>query len=110
MVRKTIERESHDESVQTIANELKRDNWNVKANLEGNEKPSKINGFLPDIEATKGGLKRICQVLTEKDFKGNKSEYIDFKHYCEEYDFHLFVVDQNGNRREIDPRTLEKKR
>lgn len=106
--KKTTEQKSHDEGVQTIVNELERDHWNVKANLEGNEKPSKINRFMPDIDATKGNLRRICQVVTEKDFKDDKSEYIDFKHYCEEYDFHLYVVDKDGHRKEIDPRTLGK--
>ena len=100
---------SHDESVRAIADELKRDKWDVKANVEGSEKPSKIGAFTPDIEATKGGLRRICEVVTEKDFQGDKQRYIEFKNYCDEYDFHLYVVDNDGKRRQIDPKTLGKK-
>ena len=108
--RKADEKKSHDESVKAISEDLKADNWNVKTNVEGAEKPSKLGAFTPDIEATKkGGLHRFCEVLTEKDFKGNKERYIEFKNYCDEYDFHLYVIDKDGKRRQIDPRTLGKK-
>lgn len=111
MVKKKEDKQnSHDKYVRELADELKQDKWNVKANVEGAEKPLKINGFAPDIEATKGGLRRICEVVTEKDFRGNKAEYVDFRHYCEEYDFHFYVVDKDGKRREVDPRTLGEKK
>jgi len=110
MVKKnTVRVKSHDHYVRGLADELEQDDWNVKANVKGAERPSKIGGFTPDIEATKGDLRRICQVVTEKDFKGDKAEYIDFKHYCDEYDFHFYVVDKDGKRREVDPRTLGEK-
>ena len=108
--KKTVEQKKHDEGVLNLADELKADKWDVQANMEGAKKPSKIRGFTPDIEATKGDLRRICQVVSEKDFQGNKAEYIDFKHYCEEYDFHFYVVDKDGKRREVDPRTLGEKK
>jgi hypothetical protein len=106
--KKSDEQRSRDECVRTIAGELKREEWNVKADVEGEEKPSRIGTFTPDIEATKGCLRRICQVVTEKDFKGNKQAYIEFKNYCDEYDFHFYVVDKDGKRREIDPKKLGK--
>ena len=107
---KTNQQKSHDECIREIAKELKTDKWTVKANIEGSEKPAKIGTFTPDIEATKKGcLHRICEVLSEKDFKGNKEAYIEFKNYCDEYDFHFYVVDKNGKRRQIDPKTLGKK-
>src|SRR3990170_2458601 len=101
--KKMVDRNSHDENVRGLADELKRDRWDVKANVEGSEKPSKIGSFTPDIEATKGGLRRICEVVTEKDFQGGKQRYTEFKNYCDEYDFHLYVVDKDGKRRQIDP-------
>ena len=107
--RKTKEQKGHDECVREIASELKRDQWDVKANVEGEEKPSKIGGFTPDIEARKGCLGRICEVLTEKDFE-DKQRYIEFKNYCDEYDFSLYVIDKNGKRRKIDPSTFGKKK
>jgi hypothetical protein len=107
---KATKDKSHDECVRELVQELKADKWDVKANIEGDEKPFRIGNFTSDIEATKKGcLHRICQVLTEKDFKGNKQAYIEFKNYCDEYDFHFYVVDKDGKRRQIDPRTLEKK-
>ncbi len=103
------EPKNHDKYVRALAEELKADKWDVKSILKGTEKPSKIGTFTPDIEAHKGNLRRICEVITEKDFKGNKERYIEFKNYCDEYDFHLYVVDKNGTRREIDPKNFGKK-
>ncbi len=42
-------------------------------------------------------------------FEDNKERYIEFKNYCDEYDFHLYVVDKDGKRRQIDPETFGKK-
>jgi hypothetical protein len=107
--KKADEQKNHDECVREIAEELKRDKWDVKANVEGEEKPAKIGEFTPDIEARKGCLRRICEVLTEKDFGGDKQRYIEFKNYCDEYDFSLYVVDKDGKRRKIDAKTFGKK-
>jgi len=108
--KKADESKSHDECVRKLAEELKTDKWDVKANMEGSEKPAKIGKFTPDIDATKKGcLRRVCEVVTEKDFQGDKERYIEFKNYCDEYDFHLYVVDKDGKRKEIDPKTLGKK-
>jgi len=106
--RKVDEQKSHDKHIRELAEELKADKWDVKATLEGSEKPSKIGAFTPDIEAHKGDLRRICEVITEKDFEGNQERYIEFKNYCDEYDFHLYVLDKNGTRREIDPKNFGK--
>jgi hypothetical protein len=107
--KKTNEQNNHDETVRDLAEELTRDNWVVKANVEGGEKPSRIGAFTPDIDAAKGGLRRICEVATEEDFKRDKQAYIEFRNYCDEFDFHFFVVDKEGNRREVDPKALGKK-
>ena len=48
--------------------------------------------------------------MTEKDFEGDKQRYIEFKNYCDEYDFSLYVIDKNGKRRKIDPTTFGKKK
>jgi len=94
--------ENHDECVKTIAEELRKDSWLVKANVKGYEKPSEIGGVVPDVLAHKGCLKRICHVVTEDDFEGDKARYKDFKNYCREYDFHLYVVDQNGKPKHVE--------
>ena len=81
----------------------------MKAVLEGWEKPSEIRGSVPDIEAKKGCLRRICQVATEEMFEVDKERYIEFRNYCDEYDFHFFIVGKDGKRRQIDPKTFGKK-
>ena len=108
--KKADEQKSHDECVREIADELKQEKWDVKANVEGEKKPAKIGGFTPDIEATKGCLRRICEVLTEKDFGSDKQRYLEFKNYCDEYDFRFYVIDKDGKRRKIDPQTFGKNR
>ncbi len=108
--KKASEQNSHDECVRSIADELKKDKWEVKANLEGWAKPAKIGTYLPDVEAKKKGcLRRICEVATEEMFAGDKEGYIEVKNYCDEYDFHFYVVDKDGKRRQIDPATFGKK-
>jgi hypothetical protein len=101
--------ESHDACVLAIAEELKKDKWEVNANLGGWSKPSKVGPFVPDVAAKKEGcLTRICEVATEEMFKGKKERYAAFKNYCDEYDFHLYVISKDGKRVQIDPQTLAK--
>lgn len=106
--KKIEESKSHDACVRTIAEDLKKDNWLVKANAEGWEKPAEIGGVVPDILAHKGCLKRVCQIVSEKDFEGNKTQWRDFKNYCREYDFQLYVTDKDGKLKAFDPQALEK--
>ena len=103
--------DNHDACVRAVADELKRDNWMVKADLEGYEKPPAIGqGYLPDVQAEKKGcLTRICEVATPEMFEGNMQRYLELKNYCNEYDFHMYVVDKDGKRRQIDPQTFGKK-
>jgi len=101
----------HEACVRVVAEELKRANWNVKANLKGYEKPSIIaEGYLPDVQAEKKGcVTRICEVATPEMFEGNMQRYMEFKNYCNEYDFHMYVIDKDGKRIRIDPETFGKK-
>ena len=110
MKKKKIEENSHDACVREIADEMKRDKWEVKADLPGFEKPSKVGNLLPNLVAKKAGcMSRICEVATEDMFAGDKQRYIEVKNYCDEYDVHFYVVDKDGKRRQIDPKTLGKK-
>jgi hypothetical protein len=110
MVKKTeIEENSHDKCVRQIAEKLRTDKWKVKTTLGSRNKPDKIGKFTPDIEAEKGCLRRFCEVLTEKDFEGDMQRYVEFKNYCDEYDFHFYIVGKNGKRQEIDPHNFGKK-
>jgi hypothetical protein len=108
--KKVLSQANHDECVRTIADELKKDKWEVKANLEGWAKPSKTGAFTPDIEAKKEGcLSRICEVATKEMFEGDRQRYVEFKNYCDEYDFHFYIVDKDGKHRQINPETFGKK-
>ncbi len=109
MNKKLEEQKRHNACVREIASELKKNNWKVKAGLQGWDKPSEIGAYTPDIEAEKGCLKRICEVATEEMFEGDKERFIEFKNYCDEYDFHLYIVDKAGKRRQIDPQTFGKR-
>jgi len=108
--KKSKNQDNHDACVMAVAEELKRDNWTVKADLQGYEKPSMIGkGYLPDVQAEKKGcLTRICEIATPEMFEGNKEKYGEFKNYCDEYDFHMYVVDKDGTRRQIDPQSFGK--
>ncbi len=109
--KKSKPQDSHNACVIAVAEELKRDNWLVKANAEGYEKPSEIaKGYIPDIQAEKKGcITRICEIATPEMFEGNIQRYGEFKNYCNEYDFHMYVIDKDGTRRQIDPQTFGKK-
>jgi hypothetical protein len=108
--KKVKKQDGRDDCVRQIAEEMKKDKWEVKADLPGYDKPSKIGEFLPTVEAKKKGcMSRICEVVTEEMFEGYKQRYIEVKNYCDEYDFHMYVVDKDGKRREIDPKTFAKK-
>jgi hypothetical protein len=100
----------HDACVRVVANELKKANWTVKADIAGYDKPAEVNkGYIPDIQAEKKGcVTRICEIATPEMFDGNMEKYIEFKNYCNEYDFHMYVVDKDGKRTRIDPQTLVK--
>jgi hypothetical protein len=109
MKQKDSEQKNHDKCVSIIAEELKKDKWDVKADLRGWEKPSERGGLRPDIEAKKDCLVRICEVVTEGSLKTDKIQLLDLQKYCEEYDFHMYIVDKNGKRKLIDPKTLQEK-
>ena len=110
MTVKKKSQDDHDACVRAVAEELKRDNWTVKADLEGFEKPSAIGkGYHPDVQAEKKGcITRICEVATPEMFEGDIQRYAEFKNYCSEYDFHMYVVDKDGKRIQIDPETFGK--
>jgi hypothetical protein len=100
----------HDACVREVAEEMKMHKWEVHADLPGFEKPDKIGTFTPTLTATKPGcMKRICEVVTEDMFKGDKQRYLEVKNYCDEYDFHFYVVGKDGKRKEINPATYGKK-
>ncbi len=108
--KKSKSEETHDACVKAVAEDLKRDNWLVKADVAGYEKPSEVaKGYRPDVQAEKKGcVTRICEIATPEMFEGNMQRYMEFKNYCSEYDFHMYVIDKDGKRKQIDPQTFGK--
>ncbi len=104
--KKTSDPKLHDEAVQGLTKELEEEKWVVETNVDVAGKTFKIGNLTPDIVAKKGGLKRICEVVTEKDFEGDKQAYTEFRNYCDEFDFHFYIVNKDGKRREVDPKTI----
>ena len=66
MPRKKSTQTTHDRKVRQIANQLKKQNWNVKAHVNGYETPDSIgkHAYIPDILATKGNKTKIVEVDT----------------------------------------------
>lgn len=40
-------------------------------------------------------MRRDCEVLTEKDFGGEKQRCIELMNYCTAYDFCFYIVDKD---------------
>jgi hypothetical protein len=101
---------SHNDCVLSIAEQLKKGNWEVYANLEGWNKPAKVGSKIPDVLAKKKGcITRICEVAAPEMFEGDKDRYQELKNYCDEYDFHFFMI-KDGKQVEIDPENQQAKK
>lgn len=100
MGKRTPERQSdHDKCVRNVATEWKNEGWSVKADLENWDTPSKIGDFIPDIEASKPYITRICEVETEDTFETDREQWETFKKYCEEhsgFSFWLYIAKEGG--------------
>lgn len=95
------EQKAHDKGVVAEARELD-DGWNVMADIEDHKwsTPSKINGRIPDVSATKNNMKQVVEIETDED--DDKSQHEDFHEWAEKRntrrEFYWRVVDENGER------------
>lgn len=71
----------HDVRIKKIAKELEKENWDVKADVGGWEKPEPIGEKkrIPDIVAHKAGATRIYEVETEDTYERDKDQRATFK-------------------------------
>ena len=71
----------HDQKVESLARNLKKQGFKVKADLADYDKPSAFAGLRPDIIAKKGDERRIYEVETEKskDSSHGKKQEKEFK-------------------------------
>ena len=75
---------THDQRVKQIANRLKGENWKVKIDIPGQAKPRPIgkNQRVPDIEASKGGRRKIIEVETPDSLKKDKAQQSTFRRHA----------------------------
>lgn len=96
---RTKEKQSdHDKCVESLAIDWKNDGWLVKADLEDWDKPSKIGDFIPDIEAKKRILTRICEIETDDTFEDHTKQWETFKKYCNASEtdyFRLYIAKED---------------
>ena len=74
---------AHDKKVQQIARKLTNQNWRVKADISGYDKPSPIgkDKRRPDIEATKQGHRRLIEVETPDSLTKDKKQQSTFRRH-----------------------------
>jgi hypothetical protein len=54
----------HDKEVRDIVNRMKKQGYEVKADISGYGKPDTIGSYRPDVVAEKGGQRKIYEVET----------------------------------------------
>ena len=71
----------HDLKVKQIVRQLEKEDWKVKADLEGHNKPDSIGkeGYIPDIQAEKKGSTRIIEVETNDTLEKDKNQHAAFR-------------------------------
>jgi hypothetical protein len=69
----------HDTAVEKTAKKLKKEGFNVKADVPGFRQPPNMGGCRPDIYAEKGKDKRIIEIETSKSKTTDKSQQMCLK-------------------------------
>ena len=71
----------HDTMVNQLAKQLRRQGYNVKADLPGYPRPTPIgkDKKRPDIEATKGTKRKIIEVETSETIERDKKQHTTFR-------------------------------
>jgi 2,4-dienoyl-CoA reductase-like NADH-dependent reductase (Old Yellow Enzyme family) len=81
MVRSNKSQSKHDKEVREIANRMKKQGYEVKADISGYGKPDTIGGYRPDVVAKKGSQRKIYEVETPEsvDKARDKNQQSAFK-------------------------------
>lgn len=74
------EQMAHDRKVRELARDLKKQGYNVKADIRGYKHPGPIGRSKrrPDIEATKAGSRKIIEVETPRSLVTDKEQLKTF--------------------------------
>ena len=81
MVRSRKSHSKHDNEVRDIANRMKKQRYEVKADISGYSKPDTIGGYRPDVVAKKGAQRKIYEVETQEsvDQARDKNQQSSFR-------------------------------
>ena len=81
MARSRKSQSKHDAEVRAIARKLKKQGFDVKADISGYRQPDTIRGFRPDVVGIKGRQRKIYEVETEDsvDTARDKNQQKGFK-------------------------------
>ena len=74
MVRSKTSQSKHDVEVRRLANKLKNQGFDVKADVEGFSKPPTFGGVRPDVVAEKGSERKIYEVETPDSVESARDE------------------------------------
>lgn len=96
------EQKAHNKGVLAEARELDRKGWDVKADhvsRHGYGTPPPINGYRPDVYATKRGGTGIVEIETDPD--DDHDQHTAFRRSAGQTgaNFYGWIVDRGGNRR-----------
>ena len=71
----------HDAKVRQIARKLRREGWNVEADIPGFNQPDPIgqDGRIPDVRAKKAGAERIVEVETPETMAADQDQHSTFR-------------------------------
>jgi hypothetical protein len=74
MPRSKNSQSKHNVEVRKIANKLKKQGYEVQADLPGLPKPKTIGGFRPDVVAKKGIKRKIYEVETPDSVNNSRDQ------------------------------------
>lgn len=71
----------HDQKVRARANQLRREGWNVAADVPGFKTPDSIgqNNRIPDIQADKAGHRKLIEVETPQSLNSDADQQATFR-------------------------------
>jgi len=81
MARSKHSQSKHDGKVESLAENLEREGFKVKADVKGYARPETIHGVRPDIIASGSGERRIYEVETQDsvDTSRDQKQQTEFK-------------------------------
>ncbi len=81
MTRSKRSQSKHDQKVESLAENLERQGFDVKADIKGFNQPDTIGGVRPDVVGTRSGERRVYEVETRDsvDSARDQKQQAEFK-------------------------------